>query len=71
MSVEIACCYLGAIPREVFFASVAPALHPFRLPGGHLRYDRQDLDMWVNANGSQTLRRSDSDWLRELNDDDD
>jgi|HubBroStandDraft_5_1064220.scaffolds.fasta_scaffold248387_2 hypothetical protein len=70
MTVEIACAYLGGLSREVFFAAVAVAIHPVIVRGVAL-YDRKDLDAWVDARGEAKAQRSDSDWLRELENADD
>ena len=69
MTIDVACAYLGALPREMFLASVATSLRPFRLPGGAIRYDRQELDSWVDARGYTSPRRPNDYWLRKLEDD--
>ena len=69
MTIDVACAYLGALTREMFLASVAPSLRPLRLPGGAIRYDRQELDSWVDALGYTSPRRSNDYWLRKLEDD--
>jgi len=68
MSVEIACAYLGALDRETFLAKVAPGLQGFRLREKIVRYDRRDIDAWVDAGGDAAQRRTDDDWLKELSD---
>jgi hypothetical protein len=66
MPVDAACAYLGAVDRETFLATVAPSLQVIRLRDGVDRYDRRELDAWVDARGQVTRKRSDSDWLRDL-----
>lgn len=70
MTVEIACAYLGGLSREIFFAAVAVAIRPMKVQGVAL-YDRKDLDAWVDERGEAKAKRSDSDWLRELENADD
>jgi hypothetical protein len=66
MSVEAACAYLGALDRETFLATVAPSLQAHKLPDGVLRYDRRDVDGWVDSRGSLMPKRSDQDWLLDV-----
>lgn len=66
MSVEVACAYLGTIPPEKFLEAVAPSLGAVRLPGGVIRFDRKELDAWVDGGGQLGRPRSDSDWLSDV-----
>jgi hypothetical protein len=68
MDIDTACAYLGAVERENFLAAVGPALSPVRLPGGMIRYDRRDLDAWVDGRGLIPPKRSDADWLQDVSD---
>jgi hypothetical protein len=61
---EAACAYLGALDREAFLTTVAPSLRGRKLSDGITRYDRHELDAWVD--GYRGPRRSDDDWLSEL-----
>lgn len=36
------------------------------LPDGIVRYDRLDLDAWVDARGAGAPRRGDGEWLKDL-----
>ena len=49
-------------------ANVAPATQPIRVRGEAILYDRRDLDTWVDARGDFKPKRSDADWLREIDD---
>ena len=66
MSIEAACAYLGDIGRETFLTEVAPSLRCIKLGGDELKYDRQDLDAWVEGRGVGRLKRTDRDWLRDV-----
>lgn len=66
MNIETACAYLGAVDREKFLASIAPTLQAVKLPDGGIRYDRQDLDAWVDARGQVGRKRSDDEWLYDI-----
>jgi hypothetical protein len=68
MSVDVACAYLGSIGREAFLSKVAPHLGPPKLIDGTARYDRRDLDAWVDSDGKGLKKRSDADWLQEIRD---
>jgi hypothetical protein len=68
MNVEAACAYLGDVEREKFLAAIAPSLLPIKLPDGAIRYDRRDLDVWVDGRGVAPPRRSDSEWLKGVGD---
>lgn len=68
MSVEVACAYLGGMKLEAFVEAVAPRLLAWKLPDGVLRFDRRDLDAWVDNRGDVSPKRSDDDWLRSLSD---
>jgi hypothetical protein len=63
MTIEAACAYLGDVEREKFLAAIAPSLLPIKLPDGAVRYDRHDLDRWVDGRGVSKARRSDTEWL--------
>ena len=67
MAVDVACAYLGALDRETFLTTVAPSLNPIKLAGGTLRYDRVDIDSWVD-DGTKQPRRRDEDWLKDIDD---
>lgn len=68
MSVEVACAYLGAICRETFLARIAPSLKPPKLLDGAAKYDRHDIDAWVDGADQNGPKRSDADWLHEISD---
>jgi hypothetical protein len=68
MSVDIACAYLGGMKIEAFIASDAPRLSAHKMPDGVLRFDRRDLDAWVDCRGNISPKRSDDDWVRSLGD---
>jgi hypothetical protein len=69
MTIEAACAYLGALDREAFIVMVAPSLRGLKLSDGQIRYDRRDLDAWVDSGGNLAPQKTDSDWLREIRDD--
>ena len=68
MTLDVACAYLSGLDREAFLANVAPATQPIRVRGEAILYDRRDLDTWVDARGDFKPKRSDADWLREIDD---
>ena len=58
MAVDVACAYLGALDRETFLTTVAPSLNPLKLAGGTIRYDRVDIDSWVDSGTKQPRGQS-------------
>ncbi len=66
MSVDTACAYLGMVAPDSFLEAVAPRLHAIRLPGGVVRFDRKELDAWVDGRGSLPQTRGDADWLNDV-----
>jgi len=68
MSVDIACAYLGGMKVAAFVASVAPRLSAYKMADGVLRFDRRDLDAWVDNRGDVSPKRSDDDWVRSFGD---
>ena len=66
MTIEAACAYLGTIEREQFLEAVAPSLHAVRMPGGLIRFDRRELDSWVDSGGKLDAGRPDEDWLSDV-----
>lgn len=68
MTLDVACAYLGGLDREAFLANVAPATQPLKVRGGTILYDRRDLDTWVDSRGDLKAKRTDEDWLREIDD---
>lgn len=66
MSLETSCAYLDIAEREAFLQCVAPALRPVRIKGSGVRYDRHQIDEWVDARGQLAPARSDEDWLKEV-----
>ncbi len=65
MTIEAACAYLQ-LDRELFLATIGPTVRAHKFPDRVIRYDRNDLDEWVN--GHREPRRTDDDWLREISD---
>jgi hypothetical protein len=68
MTLDVACAYLGGLDREAFLTDVAPATQPIKVRGGAMLFDRRELDAWVDARGDIAPKRSDDDWLREIDD---
>jgi hypothetical protein len=66
MTIEAACAYLGTIEREQFLRAVAPCLRPVKLQGGPIRFDRHELDAWVDNGGKLRPARTDQDWLNDV-----
>lgn len=68
MAIDVACAYLGDLDQETFLAKVAPSLTPIKVDRRELRYDRVDLDTWVDRGGIGHLKRTDDDWLKAIDD---
>lgn len=66
MSIEAACAYLGSIEREHFLKAVGPSLRARKMPDGLIRFDRRELDAWVDSGGKVQPPRIDDDWLSDV-----
>lgn len=71
MQIDDACAYLGHLERETFLRVIAPRLKAIRLDDRVVRFDRDELDKWVDSHGRIDQQRSDDDWLKDIENADD
>ncbi len=66
MTASIARSYLGGISPESFARFVATRIRSVRWVGEEIRYDRVDLDRWLDEGAPHVASKSDAEWLAEF-----